>query len=175
MKTLRTLFVIAVATLGFATSSFAQKNSSALSVPAGATIIQAIEVTDQTSGAGLNFGQVVAAGEGGTVVLTPAGSRSVTGDTKLGNETGKSVASFKVTGEGNSMYTISLPSTATLTGVTDNSVTTTIGTFKCSIDDLQGQLSSGQQTFTVGATLTVPKDLKAQVYDGSFEVTVTYN
>ena len=52
------------------------------SANASATIVTAISLTKT---ADLDFGNVVASGSAGTVVLTAAGSRSVTGGASLGN------------------------------------------------------------------------------------------
>lgn len=174
MKTLRTLLVITIAVVGFTTNSFGQQGSSKLStVPAAANIITAISLQN-TDANGLKFGDVIAGA--GTVVVTPAGARSATGNTKLGNTSGAQAAHFTVTGEGTSAFTITKP-TADITLTKSAGVTMTVGTWTCDKDGALATqaLTAGSATFNIGATLTVGATQEAGTYTGVFEVKVDYN
>ena len=80
-------------------------------------------------------------------------------------------ASFDVTGEGNEVFSITFPSSATLTSGANYM---TIDTFK---HDAGGnpKLSGGSLTFNVGAKLHVGAAQAEGTYSGTFAVTVNYN
>jgi len=112
---------------------------------------------------------------GGTVVLTPAGTRSVTGDVTLPAVTGTvTAATFDVTGEANFTYSITLPAAAiTITNGTDNMDVDTWTSNPTPTGTLDG---TGAQTLSVGATLNVAGGESSGVYTGGpFTVTVNYN
>ena len=123
----------------------------------------------------LNFGDVIAGGTSGTVVLSAAASptRSVTGGTQLGNAIGVTSATFTVGGEGASTYSITLPSSdVTITSGANSMI---VNTFTSSPSGT-GILSGGLQTLYVGATLSVDASQAAgDDYTGSFNVTVAYD
>jgi hypothetical protein len=124
----------------------------------------------------MNFGNVAVSTAPGTVVLTPAGTRTFTGGITLPAVTGTvTAASFTVTGEGSYTYAITLPATAT-TIDDDASHTMTVDTWTSNPSGT-GTLSSGTQTLTVGATLNVGGSQVAGTYtsDTPFTVTVNYN
>ncbi|WP_246496580.1 DUF4402 domain-containing protein [Chitinophaga varians] len=150
---------------------YAQETASAT---ATATIVTPISITKDVD---MNFGNVaVQSTAGGTVVLSPAGVRTVTGGATLPSTATGTVtaASFTVTGTGNYTYSITLPSTA-LT-ITSGSNTMTVTNFVSNPSGV-GQLSSGTQTLTVGATLNVSAAQPAGTYVSGtpFDVTVNYN
>lgn len=138
---------------------------------ATAQIIAPIAIAKTTD---MHFGQVVSSGVAGTVVLTPAGGRSVTGGVTLGNATSVAAASFSVTGEGTNTYAITLPS-ADVT-LTSGANTMTANTFT-STPSGTGTLTAGAQTLTVGATLNVGVSQASGTYvtGTAFTVTVAYN
>ena len=131
-----------------------------------ATLLAPISIS---SSGDMDFGTMVTTGTAGTVTVTPAGARSSTDVDLLGGV--PSAASFDVTGEGANTYSITLPSSATLTSGGD---TMTIDTFN---HDAGGTptLSGGSDTFNVGATLNVGATQAAGTYSGTFSVTVNYN
>jgi len=172
-KTLiKSLFICAIATTVFSKVSYAQQTASATAA-ASATIITPIAISKT---ADMNFGNIaVSASSGGTVILAPAGTRTTTGNVSLPATTGSpAAASFTVTGQGSYTYAITLPTTATLTDGASH--TMTVGTFT-SNPSSTGTLSSGTQTLTVGATLTVAAGQAVATYTTSspFTVTVGYN
>jgi hypothetical protein len=108
----------------------------------------------------LNFGSIVA---GSATKIVPPGSSE-----------NASNASFRVTGDANTAYTISLPSTITLlkNGTGPESITvnalnsnpTVTGTIQ----------SNGRQNLYVGGSLSVPMATNRGNYTGTFTVDVVY-
>ena len=92
---------------------------------ASATIITPISISKNTD---MNFGNIVASAAPGTVVLTPAGARSITGGTFLPATTGTvAAASFTVTGANSFTYAITLPASVVVSDGGTN--TMTVNTF----------------------------------------------
>lgn len=136
---------------------------------ASAVVVAPISITNTGD---ISFGKF-AAGTGGTVVMSPAGSRSKSGGVVLLTGSAGYAAHFSVTGDSGATYAITLPSSATVTH-TDGETTMDIGTFTSSPSS-PGTLTSGTQNLLVGATLTVASSQLAGVYAGSFSVSVEYN
>lgn len=153
-------------------TQYASAQSTA-SATASATILTAISITKTVD---MNFGNLsVQAGSGGTVILTPAGARSVTGAVSLPATAGTvTAASFTIGGEGSYTYSITLPATAHTIASGANSMTVTAFT---SNPSGTGTLSSGSQTLTVGGTLNVAAGQPNGIYtsETGFNVTVNYN
>jgi hypothetical protein len=174
MKTLRTLFVIAVAILGFATSSFAQapagQQREKATAAAKTTIITPITITKDYD---LNFGDVVS--KAGTVVMSPAGSRT-SAENILGNSASNTprAASFSVAGEADATFNIILP---TSIDIVNGANTMRVDAFTSNpAEGANGLLDgSGDATIAVGATLTVSEGQATGEYTGNFDVTVNYN
>lgn len=171
MKTqINTLLKLGVLTIGAVLTSGA--NAASDTATASAEIIAPIAISKSVD---MNFGQIVSGAGASTIVLTPAGARSVgSGDATLGNATGVTAASFAVTGQGTNTYAITLPSSVTL----DNNATGTMtaDTFTSNPSGT-GTLTAGAQTLTVGATLNVGASQESGSYssDTPFTVTVEYN
>ncbi|MBK7213751.1 MAG: DUF4402 domain-containing protein [Bacteroidales bacterium] len=167
---MKNLLVLALVVLGFAANTFAQVTATSSTT---ATIITPIAITKDVD---MNFGNIaVSPTLGGTVVLPTAGARTQTGGVTLPVVTGTvAAASFTVTGEGNSTYSITLPSSAiTLTSANG---TMTVENFVSNPGNT-GTLSNGSQIVKVGATLNVGAAQPAGTYtnaSGLF-VTVNYN
>lgn len=173
MKKLSKISAITILMIGASLSSFAQASATAT---ATGTIITPIAITKTID---MNFGNAaVQAGTAGTVVLTPngtGGSRVATGGVTLPNVIGTvSEASFNVTGEGTSTYSITITG-APLT-VTSGANTMTVTAFT-SNPTPTGTLTAGAQTVTVGGTLNVAAAQTPGTYisGGTFTVTVNYN
>jgi hypothetical protein len=171
MKKIIILFVVLG---GFAASSFGQATATATST---ATIVTPISIGKDVD---MNFGNV-AVKAAGTVVL-PANSaptRTYTGGITFPNVTGTvAAAQFTVSGQNDYTYSISLPSTLTLTRasgtetmVVDNFVSTP------TVTDAGTLSGTGSQILYVGATLNVGAAQAAGVYQNptGFNVTVNYN
>ncbi len=122
-----------------------------------------------SSSGSLEFGSVEPTGVAGTVTINPNGTR--TASNVILWPSSVSAVTFNVSGEGSEIYAITLPSSATLTGP---SGTMTVDTFT---HDAGGSpaLSSGSDTFKVGATLQVGAMQPPGLYTGTFAVTVGYN
>src|SRR5665213_463553 len=170
MKNISKVIATVAVVLAFSNSSFAQANATA---SATATIITPISIVKNVD---MNFGNVaVSASAGGTVVLAPAGTRTVGGTgvtlpSTIGTVAG---ADFTVAGQASYTYTISLPSTVTLTDA--GSHTMTVNSFS-SIPSGAGALSSGgTQDLKVGATLNVSAAQAAVSYTNATGVSVTVN
>jgi hypothetical protein len=170
MKNMTKVLALAAIILGFAANSFAQVTATAST---SATIITPIAITKDVD---MNFGNIaVSPTLGGTVVLPTTGARTLTGGVTLPVVTGTvTPASFTVTGEGNSTYSITLPSSAIT--LSSGSATMTVENF-VSTPSNTGALNNGTQVVKVGATLNVGAAQAAGTYtnaSGLF-VTVNYN
>ena len=123
----------------------------------------------------MNFGNVAVNASTGTVILTPAGARSATGGVTFIPASPGTVtaASFTVTGLAGLTYSITIPTTLTITDGTNNM---TVNNFTSSPTPT-GTLTGGSETLTVGATLQVGANQVAGVYTTTtpFDVTVNYN
>ncbi len=113
---------------------------------------------------------MVPTGTAGTVTVTPAGARSSVDLDLFGGL--PAAASFDVTGEKDSNYSITFPSSATLTSGAN---TMTMDTFTHDAGGTPQLSGSGSDTFNVGATLNVGATQAAGTYSGTFAVTVNYN
>ncbi|GAA3930755.1 DUF4402 domain-containing protein [Chitinophaga oryziterrae] len=169
MKKLSTLAAGLIAMLCSTTNTFAQVTVTA---NATATIVTPISITKT---ADMNFGNVaVQSSTAGTVVLATDNSRTQTGGVTLPATTGTvSAAIFTVNGESAYTYTVTLPSSLT---ISNSSINMTINAFS-STPSGTGTLSSGSQTLKVGATLNVAAAQAAGTYTSTtpFNVTVNYN
>ena len=170
MKRTKMLFVALFAMACWATTASAQETASAT---ATATIVTPIAITKDVD---MNFGNVaVQSTTGGTVVLTPAGTRTATGGVTL-PATGGTVtaASFTVTGTSGYTYSITLPTTALTIANGANTMTVTNFT---SDPSGTGTLTGGTEVLNVGATLNVSAAQPAGTYVSAtpFDVTVNYD
>lgn len=160
-------------TIGMLTVAIGANAQSTATATATATVITPISISKN---ADMSFGNLaVQSGTGGTVVLAPAGTRTSTSGVTLPAAAGTvTAADFTVTGSGSSTYSITLPSSVTLTRAS-GSETMAASSFT-SNPSSTGTLSSGTQNFAVGATLTVAAGQVAGTYtSGNFNVTVNYN
>lgn len=167
MKKLALLLVVLA---GYTVTTFAQVSASASSTAAVITPIAISKTTD------LNFGTLaVSPTVAGTLVMTPAGSRSITGGVTLPAVTGTVTAAvFHVTGLGTSTFAITLPGTITLSD--GGSATMSLGSFT-STPSATGALVGGALDVNVGGTLTVAAGQTAGTYTNAagLAVTVNYN
>jgi hypothetical protein len=108
--------------------------------------------------------------------MTPAGVRSTggAGGVTLPATVGTvAAASFTVSGQGSYTYSISLPSTCTITDA--GSHTMTVNGFTSNPATTGALSSGGTQTLTVGATLNVIAGQSAGTYTNATGVPVTVN
>jgi len=147
MKNFTKLFALAVVILGFSVTSFAQPLIA--TATSTGTLVAAISITH--TGTDMSFGNIVA-GVAGTVVLVPAGTRSVGSGslTLVGGVV--TAAQFTVTGTAGSNYTITLPGTVVVTNVNDSQQHMDVTGFT---HDASGTLDGISEDFSVGATLNI--------------------
>lgn len=151
--------------------AFAQETATAT---ATATIVTPISITKTVD---MNFGNVaVQSTTGGTVVLSPEGTRTTTGAVTLPVVNGTvTAASFTVEGQGNYTYAITLPVDDLV--LSDGAAHTMIVSAFTSTPSGTGALTAGSQVLNVGATLNVAAAQAAGTYVSGtpFNVTVNYN
>ena len=171
-------FTLSVAIFAFSTISFGQ-NTDSETVTAGARIITPINLT--LSGA-LDFGDVVKPNNTAFTVTVNSTSRTSTGGATFIGET-YDAPDFSVTGNNNEPYYIVLGGLTSgalqLTG-TSSSNTLDIKDFTINgsayTDNFAMTLDgSGEDTFTIGATLDGKASTASDTYQGTFTVTVNYN
>jgi len=169
MKILCSIALLAVTLALTTTDAEAQQNSATASANASASIVSAISIVRNVD---LDFGQVVAGGSPGTVVMTPVGSRSATGGATLGSFSSAAAASFTVSGDPDAAYSITLPISATLTSGGDTMILNNLTSNPSGAGVIGG---GGSQVLNVGGTLQVGASQPSGAYSGSFNVMVAYN
>lgn len=160
-----TLIGLALATCAFP----ALADAASATANVSASIVPAISITKNTD---MSFADVIASGSAGTVVLSTAGARSATGGAVLGNGSGAAAAAFTVSGDPSSTYSITLPSSTTITSGGNNM---TVNTFTSNPSGTGTLSGGGTQALAVGATLQVGANQVEATYTGTFDVTVAYN
>jgi len=185
MKKLFTLFIAIVIMAGFTGKIFAQ-TSATLATPtdAGAVLIKAMTLA-QT--APLHFGSIqLTSNAGGTVVL-PSNSTTRVFTDAVATSAATPVATnaaYNVTGTINETYALTLPTTTTVThttvatGVYQMDITLMKARFANTIagDATISHLDdSGNDSFTLGGTLTVKPAQLGGIYHGTFNLSVDYN
>ncbi len=171
MKNMKKLIILAIVVLGFAANSIAQVSATAT---ATGTIVTPIAITNAGD---MNFGNVAVSATPGTVILSTASTRSITGGVTLPAVTGTvAAAHFNVTGTPSYTYAITLPSTATT--VTNPALDfMTVDTWQSTPTPTGVLNAGGTQTIDVGATLHVDANQPSGIYTSAtpFTITVNYN
>lgn len=133
-----------------------------------------------SNNAGLAFGKFVA-GSGGIVTVTTGGGRSKTGGVLLLSSGAGAAASFTTTrifgtggGPVDLTYTITLPTSATLTHSTSSTTTMTVDAFTSNPTPTGALLPGETEQLSVGARLTVGNNQAPGSYSGTFDVTVNF-
>jgi hypothetical protein len=126
----------------------------------------------------MNFGRFSPGPYGGKIILTPQGNVSLLGSVAKGSGI-HNAASFYVSGEGNSTFSISLPKEPAVLTNTANARTMVVSNFVSvpSPGPGAGTLQEGFQTVYVGATLDVGtiNDNPVGVYTGTYTITFDFN
>lgn len=133
---------------------------------ASATIVAPIAISQSTA---MNFGNIAPTATAGTVVLATNGGTTASNVDILAGSA--SAAAFAVTGTGSAAYSITLPTSVTLSSGTD---TMTVDAFSHDAGATPA-LSTGADSFNVGATLNVGASQPGGTYAGSYTVSVSYN
>lgn len=138
------------------------------------TVRSAIALTPIST---MQFGSIaVEAATAGTLTLGVDGSRTVTGgvDTATYASTTPAAGKFSVKADSGASYVVTLPSTLVLTkSLTTQTITATSFTASPTLSSLLG--TGTAQTYSLGATLTVPAATPSGSYAGTFTVTASYN
>lgn len=167
---------LALVAFGAAAPAMAQSSQSATG-NGSITIIRPVGVTKN---ADLKFGTVVRPGAGsGTVVISAAGARSVTGGVVgLNSGDAPQAAEFTVAGEGGQSVSVSIPATFIMANGVENLTVTTSNNLSgaAAAQSLGGTLgSAGSLNVRVGGSTAVPSTAATGVYTGTFTVSAAYN
>lgn len=142
------------------------------SVNSSANVVRILSVASTTE---LSFGTFAAGGTAGTVVMSATGNRSATGGVTLVSSSGGSQGGVSLTGTPSTSYSVSFPSSVTLTAI-GGTATMNLGSFTTTLTGGQGILNSGGSgSFGIGGTLSVSANQPIATYGGSFTVTLSYN
>ena len=149
----------------FAVTGFLVSGERAEAVTGNASVQIAIPVTVAETTA-LNHGTVTASGTVGTVTISNAGVRGVTGGVAaLGGSPSQGI--FTVTGEGTSAFTTTVSATSSLSGPGTAMIATLTPT-------APANLTAGSATVNVASSLAVAANQTAGAYAGTYTVTVNY-
>lgn len=141
---------------------------------ASVDVVPLISISEATA---LNFGKVNSGSTEGTVTLTTANTRTITGGiTLFGND--QTTARYNVLGNASSNYVITVPTTSI--NVSKDGVNLAVSSFQAlstSTNSGTGGTLTGDGTdsFVVGASLTLPAGTATGRYTGTFDVSVAYN
>lgn len=176
MKTRIFAAAAAVAALA-ALSSPAFAQSASTTGTGSITVIRPLTITKTSD---MKFGTVVRPTTGsGTVVLSAAGVRSVTGGVAaLSSGDTPVAAAFTVAGEGGQSVSITIPATFTMTSGADSLTVTTSNnlTGSASAQALSNALgAAGTLAFAVGGSVPIASTQNTGAYTGSFTVSAAYN
>jgi hypothetical protein len=171
----------ALTVLGGATSAFAAGNTTSSSATETATIIRPITSVKNSD---LSFGSIIRPSSGsGTVTLSAANARTLTGTGAFWLVSPAStVASFTISGEGGSAFTLSVDATDTMTNAGAGGGTLTVTTANdagctsaCALSGAFGDVADGTLTFHVGGAFPIANNTATGVYTGTLNITATYN
>lgn len=166
----------ALAAVAIASPSMAQSSGSATGT-GSITVVRPLTVTKN---ADLKFGTVVRPSTGsGTVVISAAGARTVTGGVVgLASGDTPAAAQFTLDGEGGQSVSITVPATFAMSNGADNLTVTTSNnlTGSAAAQTLSNALgSAGVLSFKVGGSAPILSTAATGVYTGSFVVSAAYN
>lgn len=145
----------------------AQANAAEAEAGAGAKIIAPLQIART---ADLYFGTIAPSLTAADVVTVDANGTRVCGDALTCLTSDYSAAAFKVTGEADAAYTISLPDSISIVNKAGDKMEVT----KFNGSKAGGTLIAGADSFTVGGSLLVGALQPAGQYTGSFTVAVEY-
>ncbi len=138
----------------------------------GASVLTPIAITKVDD---LAFGNFMST-TGGTIVLTPSATptRTPTAGVTLDNAVTPTAAKFTVAGTAGATFSITLPTTVSLSDGGTN--TMDVGTFTSDLDLAAATIPvAGTIDMYVGGTLTVGAAQANGAYTGTFDVSVNYN
>lgn len=175
MKRITKFFALSIVMVIFAANSYGQSTASA-TASATAIILTPISITTVDN---LSFGTIVpSTTQAGSVLLSPAGVTTLTNVTLHPSGT-VSPATFDVTGEPGLTYTIAIaPATVNISnGATTMSVSAFTSTPAVGVGSGLLDGTTGTETISVGALLTVGANQAPGTYTNAtaFTVTINYN
>lgn len=140
---------------------------------ASARIIKGIAINQETE---LDFGTIISMANQETVTIdASSGARTSTNSNNLTNQFSSlpKAGEFKVTGEANATYTISLPTNPiTIEDGSNNNMS--VDNFTHNLTTTPTLDNNGEQVFKVGAQITINAGQAAGNYTGTYTVTVDY-
>ena len=144
----------------------------------GHVIAEIIPVFSATETSQMNFGRFSPGPYGGQLILTPQGTISVMGSVASGSGI-HNAASFYVTGDSFTSFSINLPKSPTTLTNTANAKTMLVSNW-VSVPNAGpggGTLKDGFQTVYIGATLEVGtlNDNPVGLYTGTYTITFDFN
>lgn len=164
---MKSIAIVAAFAAVASTPAFAAGNTQTQQGTATATVIAPITL-QHTNGAAIGFGKFTT-GTGGTVVVSPTGVGSPTGDVTFVSGNTNTADAFTVGGEANRTFAITTTGGSVSNGSVSMSFSTTPSAATGTLNN------SGTAAFSVGGTLTVPGTATAGNYVGTYDATVTYN
>lgn len=171
----RLLVSAAVLGLFSSTAAYAAGPTASVNTSADATVVAPIAITNVVGDVAttLNFGQIAANAAPGHVNISSAGVLSSPDAPSLvvAGSTG-SVPTFTVTGTASLAYTGTVPASVTLNGPSGSTAMIATLTKSGGASSLN---ASGQDTFTLSASLAVGGAQTPGSYHGTFAVTAAYN
>lgn len=164
------------AAVAFAGPAMAQSTASTTGT-GSITVIRPLTITKN---ADLKFGTIVRPSTGsGTVVVSAAGARTVTGGV-VGLVSGDApqASQFTIDGEGGQSISVTVPATFTMANGTDTLTVTTNNNLlgSAGAQTLSNALgSAGLLVFKVGGTVPIASTAVTGTYTGTFTVSAAYN
>ena len=126
----------------------------------------------------MNFGRFSPGPFGGQIILTPQGTISVVGSVAKGSGI-SNAASFSVSGDNNSSFSINLPKSPSVLTHIGSAKTMLVSTWVSvpSPGLVSGAMQNGSLSVYVGATLEVGtmNDNPVGIYTGSYTITFDFN
>lgn len=132
----------------------------------------------------LRFGALAARGGAGTVTVSPSGRRVATGGVALLGNANFGAATFRITGQANADFTITLPDSIEVTHDSGRSipgVTSLIAVDLVSLSETVGAETevgrldaAGKDVVRVGGTLIVPATARTGSYRGVVTLSIEY-
>lgn len=148
--------------------AFAVPSSESVSVNATATVVAPVLV-EQTQA--MAFGNIAKIGSGGGTVTTASGGTGSAGADFAGTPAA-TTAQFGVTGTASTAYTVTSPSTVTLSETGGDEMTLTLSFASGSASRTTD--GSGDDSFELAGSLAVNGDQAVGSYTGSYTVSVAY-
>jgi hypothetical protein len=176
MKFLKKIWLFIVLPVLFTTGMYKRAESQvAVTAHAFAEVMESLAAVETSQ---LNFGSFSPETEGGKIQISPEGARNSQGTVVLAKGM-YNAASFYLTGESNSSFSISLPTSPVALTNTSSAKTMLVTDWESSPAQGfgVGVLEGGSKVVSVGATLIVGtiQDNPKGEYTGTYAITFDYN